>query len=526
MHTLTFRRVGSLLCLLSVLITGCGIGNAGVPEQASESASTARPDPVVTPSSGSEEDWKVEELPYAYTAMQQDVVIQLKEEPSLQSPIRTIVGMDPQAYVFFFRQPMEPSSVEKAIQEQIKPDMLLPDEKNFLQPALKFHWIHDQQLHVQVSLPIESVLGRDWLEYRLTAAGAQTVKGTSLAEDSADFQAVVLQPGQVWRIALDGKEREKLTDFTTSYLTEMLDADGRFFLLSRFQYYCECDALSPKLFSVYDSNTGTFIRYPVELFRDYRGKGEFVADRRGFFYEKPADGVTVPTSEFATAVKVDGYVHGASFSHDRTRLLMAVGNAEQKTDLDLIVYDLEAGKVEQRLAGVLRGTIPTSEMDGRVMTIPFADDGRQATFFMRKNDQELTELRYRYDWKTGAVHEWNPPVPADVWSGYTQTDDGMYQMYPNAGIFKGTEPVLEFPGNGPWIPIPGSHQFVYLKYEPWNEGQEHTQSLYMFDADRKQERVLTAGLRPGLFLLGTSKDGNWLYLVSSHDLTSLPTSAP
>ncbi|MDH4616637.1 hypothetical protein [Brevibacillus sp. AY1] len=523
MFSLRFFRTGTLLCLTSVLIAGCGFGDSRPPAAASESASSVESIPAVSTPPSDEEEWKVEELPYAYSTMQQNVVIQLNGEPSLHSPIRTIVGIDAQAYTLFFREPMERASVEKAIRNHIKPE-LIREGLDYLEPALQFHWVHDQQLHVLVSLPAEKTSVSDWMEYRLHVAGATTVKGTSLPEDSPDFYAVALRPGQVWKVAADGKEREKLTDFTTYYVTEMLDAEARFFLLSRNQRYCECDAIYPKLFSVYDSNTDTITRYPVDLAKHYRGEGNFIADRRGFFYAKPDDGVTVPESEFATGVRVDGYVHGASFSLDRTRLLMAVGGAEQKKDLDLIVYDLEAGIEERRLPGVIRGTIPTSEMDGSILTISFADDGRQATFFMRKNEQELIELRYRYDWKTGTVSDWNPPVPADAWSGYTQTDDGMYQMYPNAGIFKGSEAVLEFLGDGLWIP--GSHQFVYTQYEDSSEGQVDTQSLYMFDADRKQERVLSTGLPASSFLIGASKDGNWLYLYSSRDLASPPTPAP
>lgn len=518
-----FFRVGTLLCLTSVLIAGCGFGDAKPPAAAPEPASSVESIPaVLTPPSGKEE-WKVEELPYAYSTMQQNVVIQLNGEPRLHSPIRTIVGIDAQAYTLFFREPMERASVEKAIQDHIKPE-LIREGLDYVEPALQFHWVHDQQLHMLVSLPVEKTSVSDWMEYHLRVAGAKTAKGTMLAEDSPYFYAVVLRPAQVWKVAVDGKEREKLTDFSIRYGVEILDAEARYFLLNRSERYCECDGLYPQFFAVYDSNVDTITDYPVDLTKSYRGEGDFIADRRGFFYTKPEKGVVVPESESATAVKVDEYVHGASFSLDRQRLLMAVGSVEQKMDLDLIVYDLESGKVERRLPGVIRGTIPTSEMDGSNRTVLFADDGRQATFFMRKNEQEMIELRYRYDWKTGTVSDWNPPVPADAWSGYTQTDDRMYQMYPNAGIYKGSEAVLEFQGDGLWIP--GSHQFVYTKLEDSSEGQVSTQSIHMFDADRKQERVLSTGLPASSFLIGASKDGNWLYMYSSHDLASPPASAP
>jgi len=460
-------------------------------------------------------EWRTEEIPYAYAAMQEDVVIQLNEEPRLRSPIRTIVGTEPQAYTFFFREPMDRSSVEQAIRANAKAEAQLQD-MGYVEPLIKIHWVHDQQLHLLAELPKPKTSVNEWTEYRLHVAGAKTAKGNPLAEESPDFRALVMLPDQMWKVSLDGKEFEKITDWKVSYSTKILDEDARFFLMSRYARYCECDARYPKLYWLYDNQTKQLTSYPGELFDHYQGEGEFVADRRGFFFAPPPAGTEVPPSETATTVKVDGYVYGASFSKDRQRLLMAIGTAEQRKDLDLVVYDLEAGKVERRLSGVMQGAISTSELDGTFVTIQFADDGQQATFSMREHADSYTEKRYRLDWKTGSVSAWNPPVPADTWAGYVQSDDGMYTMYWNAGMFKGSEAVWDFTGHGVWIP--GSHQFVYVKWEGMNEAQEGILSLHLFDADRKQHRVLRTELPSTFDLLGASRDGNWLYVSSNRDL--------
>ncbi|MGZ0049875.1 hypothetical protein [Brevibacillus gelatini] len=47
-------------------------------------------------------DWKQPERPFDYASMKEDVVIQLNEDPRLQSPLRTVVGPAPQAYTLFF----------------------------------------------------------------------------------------------------------------------------------------------------------------------------------------------------------------------------------------------------------------------------------------------------------------------------------------------------------------------------------------------------------------------------------------
>lgn len=508
---------------LSVTVTGCGsadvpLDSPGYVSAASDtSASAGAPgsnlpgstDGAGYPSAGPSA-WQVEELPFAYDEMQQEVVIQLREEPRLQSPIRTVVGPKPQAYTLFFREPMNRQSVEAAILHHARE---AAGEQPYVEPKWQFHWVHDQQLHLLAELPRPLTPEDSWMEYLLHVAGAKTVQGRQLAEETPAFWAVSVLPQQLWKISLDGGKREKLTNFSVSYGMTFADPESRYLLLSRSQQFCECDARYPRLYALYDVQQGNLTHYPVELVKHYKGNGDFVADRRGFFYAWPDEGGEMPPSEWATRVQIDAYVHGASLSHDRRHLLMAVGAAEQQQDLDLLIYDLDAGKVEQRLPGALQGTIPRSELDDSPLTVTFTDDGRQAAFSLRKNDQDLSEKRFRYDWKTGTVIDWNPPVPEDAWSGYLQSDDGMYQLYWNGGLYQGSQFLMEWSGNGVWIPR--THQFAYVRREA---GGAHTQSLHLYDADRREERLLAAGLPRSLEVIGASEDGKWLYVRTEHEL--------
>lgn len=508
-----------LVCLSAAWLAGCSVGDS-TPSSGMASPAVPGDTPAAPPlgqPAANPLTWRTAEIPYSYAAMQEDVVIQLDEEPRLHSPIRTIVGTEPQGYTLFFREPMDRSSVEQAIRDNAQAEAKRED-LGYVEPLIKFHWVHDQQLHLLAELPDVKLSGNEWAEYRLHVAGAKTAKGDPLTEEPPDFRALVMLPEQVWRVSLDGKEQEKITDWKVSYNTTMLDEDARFFLMSRFAQYCECDARYPKLYWLYDNQTKQLASYPGELLEHYQGEGEFVADRRGFFFASLPAGTEVPPSETAATVKVDGYVYGASFSKDRQRLLMAIGAAEQRKNLDFVVYDLEAGKIELRLPGVMQGVVASSEVDDSLVTVRFADDGQQVTFSMREHEGAYVEKRYRLDWKTGTVSDWNPPVPADSWAGYAASDDGMYQMYLTAGLFKGSEAVSDYLGQGFWLP--GSHQYVYVKWESTNDRQDSFLSLHLFDADRKQNRVLRTGLPSTFDLLGVSRDGNWLYVSSDRDLAA------
>lgn len=500
-----------------LVMSGCSTAAAASGEKQTGAGQAVRAaSGQIAPASASTKaasDWKQPERPFDYAAMKEDVVIQLNEEPRLQSPLRTVVGAAPQAYTLFFREEMDRGSVEAAIRKHAKEEAAR-EGLGFIEPAFAFHWASNRQLQVLVTLPEQETKERDWTEYVLSAAGAKSAKGAVVGDSNA-FHAVVLPPAQIWRVSVDGKVREKLTDFSVMTSMELLDREQRYVLQSRFTKYCECDARYPMLYSIYDTKTKQRTPYPVELTDNYRGEGVFFADRRGFFYAQPEQGTTVPNSDSVTRVQVQGYVHGASFSHDQKQLLMAVGRADQKKDLDLVVYDLGKG-TEKRIDGAIKGWIPTSEFNGEVLPVSFHDDGRYATFAMRSEEAGFVEIRQRYDWKSGKVIDWHPPVPADFWSGYVQSTDGEYQMYWNAGLFKGNVQLMDMRGQGLWLP--GTHRYLFTEWEKAAQETDLKQSLYLFDADTKQQSVLVSGLPAGLSLLGASADGKWLYVMTDRTL--------
>ncbi|MGG1661555.1 hypothetical protein [Brevibacillus sp. NRS-1366] len=162
--------------------------------------------------------------------MQEDVRIQLNEEPRLHSPLRTVVGIDPQSYTFFFREAMDQVSVEVAIRNHAKV-ATSKEDLGFIEPGFTFHWASDRQLQLLVTVPQKS-------------------------SEEIVWQEVVLPPQQIWQISVDGKTCEKWTDFSVMTNMEFLDSKQRYVLLSRFTNYCECDALYEKLYSVYDMAGG------------------------------------------------------------------------------------------------------------------------------------------------------------------------------------------------------------------------------------------------------------------------------
>ncbi|MDR7317343.1 hypothetical protein [Brevibacillus nitrificans] len=458
-------------------------------------------------------EWHPEEIDFDYDEMKEDVRIQLDEEPQLHSPIRTVVGNTPQSYSFFFREPMDRASVEAAVRQHVKDTSQI----HYVEPSLAFHWVHDRQLRLLVTLARQPDLNQASPEYWLSAAGAKTQKGRVIA-DNLDFRAVAAVPSQIWQVSLDGAQLKKVSGFPAPYMVStILDNERRYLLMYRYKQYCECDAHHIPLYAIYDLDKKSLTRYPFELTVNYRGEGTFVADRRGFFYDQPQKGVSVPESEWAVPVSVKGFVHGASFSLDRGFLLLAVGTVEQSKDLDLVRVNLETG-AQTRLPGAVKGTIPTSEADGMTLPVTFMDDGSYATFIMRKSADSLREVRQRYDWKTEKVIPWNPPVAEDSWAGYNQSDDGKYQMYFNGGLYQGKTKIGELDRSGVWVP--DTHLLAYVKWQEGKAGSPATQSLHIFDADLRQERVILEELPIGFGMVGASQDGKWLLVHSERDLAN------
>jgi hypothetical protein len=510
------KAISTLLIPLTLLVlTGCSASSDAV-RQPIDLQSPEPPlirDQINETAAGPEQD-----TPFDYASMTVEVLIQLNSEPRLHSPLRTLVSDGPQEYTLYFRQPMQRDSVEQALQVQAK--AFQKDWPYSFVPELTFAWKNDQELKVTAKVPASAKADQLSDSYLLDVKGAKTQNGTVL-DDVPNFFATVTKPDQLWRISLDGKVRERLSSLSEPYMFKQLGTDDRYFFLSRFKEYCECDKELERLYALYDVETKQVISYPVPLATNYVGPGTFIVDRRGFFYKQPDEQTVVPESQTAVPVQVDGYIHGSSFSRNGSHLLLAVGQGQeqQQTDLDLVVYALENGTSE-RLTGALKGNVPLREPIGSPMPIHFYDDGEYVYYAMRDQEKQ-TEQRYMYSWQTKQISAWNPPVDEYAWSGFIISSDGKYQMYPNAGVYKGKELVyqdLNAPGDF-WIN--GTHLMVGHKYEDVPDGVAPQESITLFDADTQKRWAIAEHLPGGTWVIGSSSDGKWIYLTTNADLASL-----
>lgn len=445
----------------------------------------------------------LKEIPYAYENMKDHVLIQLDEEPKLHSPIRTVVATTPQKYTLFFRQPMNRTSVEKAIQANA--NMKEGHQGTTKKPTFHFSWTSDRQLHLIVEVPDlkEPEYGH---QYTINVKDAKT-KNDQVLTEPPTFLATLSTPPQLWRMSVDGSRAEQMTNGQEPYFWQTIgQLNDRYMLLFRYTQYCECDANYPKLYAIHDLQTGQLTKYPVELMTHYWGEGEFYADTRGFFYHKPAKGVTMPASETVKEIKIDGFVHGANFNKNRTHLFLAVGTKEQKKDYDLVILELATNK-QARITNGLVGGVPHSELSGAESGVVFYDDGNAVYFSMREAD-DFTEIRYQYNWKTNKITAWNPPVEPEAWSGFVSSEDGVYQLYWNGGLYNGTKQILPTPFSEHWIG--DTHRIVMsIPPETAELAPIKKAGLHVYDVDTGEAKQL---LQKPARVLGTSKDGQWIYL--------------
>ncbi|MFY0544497.1 hypothetical protein [Brevibacillus sp. H7] len=453
----------------------------------------------------------LEELPFDYGVLQEDVRIQLDSAPRLHSPVNTVVTPEPQAFTLYFREAMNRPSVEEALRKRA--EEVQEEWQGSILPAFSFRWASDRQLRLLVTVPPGEEPDHGGRRYLLDVKGAKTQQGMEL-EDPPVFTATLYAPKQLWRVSVDGQQKEQLSSFTEPYFTlKFLDDEHRYLLLSRFLQYCECDADHERMYAVYDVNTRKLTPYPLPLQTTYMGEGDFVADRRGFFYAKPGAESGLSSDGTAVPIRVDSYIHGAGFSKDHSHVFMAVGKKGQTGDFDLLIRNLDSGQ-EQRFPQALKGMAPQNELSGGPAPVFFQDDGENVTFAMR-DPLEYKERRYAYTWKTGKVTVWQPPIPPESWSGYTQSSDGLYQLYANGGLYKGKTLISEHFPYGYWLT--GTHVLVYQEYLP--AGGSSKLQIKRFDADRNETKTIMTDLPPGIELIGTSPDGEWIYIQSHVDLT-------
>lgn len=441
------------------------------------------------------------------------VTIALEGEPRLKLPAATLVSPTTQTFHITFPQPMDRESVERIIRaNSVRTQNSPPPAGKFA-----FDWQSDTELKVELRLSEDDHNEPLNRMYNIDVNGATTKQGADI-RDQFSFLAVVSRPHQLWRLASDGKTAEPLTAFDVPYGIQMLDQNASYLLLTRHTHYCECDAPSIPLYSVYDTATKTIVDYPVPLFTHYEGEGAFVVDRRGFMYAdtKASD---VPAGKELVRVKIDGYVQGAQFSKDGRTIIAAVGrDARQIRDFDLVLIDLASGG-ERRYAGALKGRLESDMLSDGTLPVSFYDDGHRV--YTRMYDDDHQEIRYSYDWAANRVGSWSAPEEASGWSGFAASADGEYRLYANAGLYRG-EVKRDDAFNGgirtgyPVHWLGESHTFAYKGYEETaGSSKPH---IYAHDADSGKSRMLVADVPWSAELIGASPDGRWIYVRSMNAL--------
>ncbi|WP_207671390.1 hypothetical protein [Paenibacillus cymbidii] len=528
------RKVSILLLLTASLLGGCFGGERKEPPAASATptptatspAASATPAPTATSPAASATPAPTATSPAASATSpryvedgEHAVAITLDDEPRLQAPIRTTVAETPQTYTLHFRESMDRASAESALAANMTKQSASPAD-DF---KLAFDWRSDTELKLSVSSAAADILIR--VQYTLNANDARTAAGLTL-RDTPSFHAIVTKTQQLWRLATDGGKLERAGTLEQPYWLHTLTGDPRYMLASRYTETCECDAPYPKLYGVFDSAEGKFAAYPVELTTTYWGKGDFVADTRGFFYARPDGGPTVPPSDTAYDVHVDAFVYGAGISRDRRYVLMAAGEEGQTADLDLIVYDLHTRQTfthKKTLLGELQENMIS---DGR-MPILFKDDGKFVYTSMYRLDpvRISVEILYRYNWQKGRLEKWESPLPEQqsANAGFLASYDDVYRYYDNGGLYRGNEQVLPpMPGTSPYFWIDGTHAYVSAKYHAATEGKSNAyHEFFVYDADSGESRPIAKLAATDLFaFVGGSGDGRWLYFTGPDTLQS------
>jgi hypothetical protein len=436
------------------------------------------------------------------------IIIRSTTEPRLQAPMNTLLPPSPQTFEIDFPEPMDQAAVEKQLRAHGT------DRNPSRAPALQweFNWKSTSHLEAKVtpsSFPSGSyILG----EYQLNVNNSSTLKGENI-NGAPVLNLIVQNPFQLWRYSADGKQRELLSTVNDMYSLSMLGNQDRFFMALRTGPYCECDAYLEGLYALYDQSNKQLIRYPVHLYTTYVGKGDFVMDRRGFFYEQPSDGVQVPQSDSAKRIQVKGYVHGANISKDGNYVLMAIGEETQEKDFSIAMYSLENEKL-QVLAEKVAGWAPNDPAMGWRLPIQFMDDGEQVYFVLQERGTSQ-EVRYAYSWNAGTIQDWNPPIPKTSWSDYSGTSDHVFQSFLNDGIYRDKNLIIDAQklqmADKHWLN--NTHSMAYLSYNFENRtNMQFTTSLHLFNADNLEQKTLYTGLHTESRLLGSSPDGQWIYV--------------
>lgn len=410
---------------------------------------------------------------YDFDSMTGDVAIYYNGEPKIEAPIQTIVPGGRQSYSVYFQFPMDRPSVQLAFQRNDKSKIA-----NF-----NFKW-RDERTVVVIIDPTSTKVGPGNNQYVLNPDGAKTAGGRTLRK-SPTLTATVATPNQLWKVSLDGKQREMMTGFDQPFFFDFLD-DNSTLLVSRPMEYAQSDAPARKLYYTYDTKKKMRKSYPVDLQRSYHGEGEFIADSRGFFFTKPSFDIAYPKSDTATEIKVEGYVHGAAFTSDHSKVLMLVGDsAESNGEFELVIHDVKSGQ-QERVGQKVAGNAPTSQVSDARIPVVFHQEGDDMYFDMQK--PEGGQVFYQFNLASKSLS-----TMADAKPGTPDVPKG--------------------------IRIKDTQLMAVSEIDPKADAKSTSRAqLKLYDADQKTYRTIVAGLPDGTEVLGSSDDGKWIYVSTNGNL--------
>ncbi|QDX95089.1 hypothetical protein EEL31_10990 [Brevibacillus laterosporus] len=441
----------------------------------------------------------------------QDVWIQLNSEPRIHSPLQSLVSPNEQEYTLFFRETMERQSVEDALRKNVVTDT------EAIPTSLSFSWVSDVELKVGAKQEQELDKSDAFAEYQLQPVGAKTKSGHVLTNEQF-LKLHLKSPEQMYKLSLIDNKVTVLTEFTDAPASmTLIGLEKRFLLKERFLDYCYCDGPLRKLGSIYDINTKTTQQYPIPLDTTYIGKGDFIADTRGFFYETPKTSLEkyVPKNMTAHRIQLPEYVHGASFTKDYQKILLALGTERQVENFDLGIYDLKTKKLTKQSKALL-GTPAISSVSDSYLPITFEDLGNIVLVYMNglTPNKEYRELPLIFDWKTQKTHTWMTSEEVDFPS-FQVSDDGTYKyFYYPSSVTKDDKPLAQ---NLPEkikhaIWLPNTTTLAFLINVNMDTEKESSYAVVLHDVDQNKSVTL-----PERFKLShqiqASPDGKEVYMA-------------
>ncbi|WP_139492724.1 hypothetical protein [Brevibacillus dissolubilis] len=467
-----------------------------------------------------------------------------KTEPTGKQLNALVTKVNPaaQTYLIRFAEPMQRNTVEQAVQANLNHPSKLYSTLETSKSTAAFVWQDDQTVKVTITPTVLPNTPYARLGYLVDPNGAKT-KTNQLKDNMPIFSAILDLPKQLWRLSLETGQSEKLGLPAAYYHTHnFISADQRYLLLERNATYCECDRDPGSIHDLYDFKTNKLTRYNLELYTSYRGPGKFYVDRRGFMFaadSEEAAKVAEASGSHVITVELPGFIHGAAFSKDFTKLLIALGEEEQKKDFDFVIYDI-GSRQTRTFAKALPGYAEASQVDSRIYPIRMIDDSQHVAILLG-DGQDLAQHWFRYDWTTGKIEPWTPPATPgqEGYFDFTASADGEYLVSFDKQLYQQDQKIMDIPDHskGVWMPV--SDQYVALHEKIIQPATTATQpapattpdkpqpaqneySVSIVDPTSKSSKPLLSGMKVPVDLVGVDPTEKWLYLMADTRITKLP----